>query len=420
MLECFPFRGLTCAVFVVCLSACAEQGGSDGPTLVGIATLPADTFVDGPTSGQFIGPDNGRTPPFLGKQSVQGFSALLAQDDGSFLALTDNGFGERENSADFVLSVYRIMPDFHTESTGTGTIEAQLAFQLRDPDDFVEWPIVADMAFYPGSTVEVDTAIAAHRLLTGADFDVESFRRVPDGTFYFGDEFGPFLIHTDSAGILLEAPFSLPGVWSPQHPQLGGREPNLPRSAGFEGMALSSDGKTLYPMLEKPLVGDDEVVNIYRFDLGTQTYDHSDPHQPAFRYRLSRDAHYATEFVSSGSRDYLIIERGAGQGPTATLKKVFRVHLEATDEAGLLRKNQVLDLLDIADPNNLGRAGTGVFIFPYETTEALAVIGSQTVAIINDNNYPFGKGRYWAEGEPDPNEFILVNLNEASRSGRSK
>ena len=91
------------------------------------------------------------------------------------------------------------------------------------------------MAFYPESVIPVDTSITSRRLLTGADFDVESFRRIHDGTYYFGDEFGPFLVHTDAEGRLLEPPISLPGVWSPQHPELGDREANLPRSAGFEG-----------------------------------------------------------------------------------------------------------------------------------------------------------------------------------------
>ena len=52
----------------------------DRPTLVGRSVLPADSFVDGPdvpTSGQFITPANGRTPPFFHRQPLQGFSAIL-------------------------------------------------------------------------------------------------------------------------------------------------------------------------------------------------------------------------------------------------------------------------------------------------------------------------------------------------------
>ena len=52
----------------------------------------------------------------------------------------------------------------------------------------------------------------------------------------------------DATGRVLEAPVPLPGVQSPQHPYLADA-PTLPGSRGFESMALSVDGKTLYPVL---------------------------------------------------------------------------------------------------------------------------------------------------------------------------
>ncbi len=49
------------------------------PTLVGWAMMPADTFADGPTSGQFAGRGQfGRTLPLVDKQPVQGFSGVVA------------------------------------------------------------------------------------------------------------------------------------------------------------------------------------------------------------------------------------------------------------------------------------------------------------------------------------------------------
>src|SRR5215475_6067208 len=187
-------------------------------TLEGRAVLPADTFADGPTSGQFIGPANGRIPPFVGAQPVQGFSAVLRTAGGDYLAMADNGFGAKANSADFLLRVYRIRPDFLTKSGGTGTIAVKSFFTLRDPDHRVNFPIVADFMTYPNSAVLVDASIRAGRLLTGADFDIESFRQAHDGTFWFGDELGPFLLHTDGTGKVLEAPIPLPGVQSPDNP----------------------------------------------------------------------------------------------------------------------------------------------------------------------------------------------------------
>ncbi len=148
-------------------------------TLVQFASLPADTFTPGPTSGQFIAPTNGRTPPFDQRQPVQGISSILRASNGDFLAMSDNGFGAKENSPDYVLRVYRIAPDFRTKNNGTGTIAVESFITLSDPHHHMNFPIVADGAFYPNSTIPVDPTIRARRLLTGGDFDIESFREAP-------------------------------------------------------------------------------------------------------------------------------------------------------------------------------------------------------------------------------------------------
>ncbi len=390
------------------LAACSD---APEPTLEGIAVLPADRYVAGPTSGQFIESANGRTPPFERRQPIGGFSALVDADGlGSYLALPDNGFGSKESSPDFVLRVYELLPVFRTPSGGPGSIEPAPAFVLRDPDGHVPFPIVADLELYPGSDIPVDPLIRDGRLLTGADFDVESFRLVADGTFYFGDEFGPFLLHTDASGKLLEPPIPLPGVWSPQHPLLGDREPNAPRSGGFEGMALSADGTKLYPILERSLVGQEGQLNIYEFDLESRAYTHSDPYDPPFKYRMDPKAVAVSEMTVVDETRFLVIERDEGQGPTARWKRVFLVDFDQVDAEGFLIKTEVLDLLDFADPHDLSRTGTGRFTFPYETTEALVVLDSGLVGIINDNNYPFGLGRHVDVGQPDDSEFILVQM----------
>lgn len=180
--------------------------------LQGRSILPADTFAAGPTSGAYInGGANGRSAPFVNKQPVQGFSALLKNPDGTFFAMSDNGFGSMENSADYHLRVYHIQPDFKTVRGGTGQLQVKGFFELSDPDHKIPFAITRHFS--------------AERILTGADFDIESMQRAPDGTFWFGEEFGPFLLHTDASGKLLEAPIALPDfdnlghdLRSPQNP----------------------------------------------------------------------------------------------------------------------------------------------------------------------------------------------------------
>ena len=404
-------------LWAACAIATAGCAAADPAVeLLGVAVLPADGFVDGPTSGQLIGPANGRTPPFERRQPVQGFSALLVGDDGAFLALVDNGFGTQENSPDFLLRVYEIRPDFVTRDGGSGAIVARSAFQLRDPDRQIPFPIVADRERYPGSGIPVDASIREGRLLTGADFDVESFRRVPDGTYWFGDEFGPFLLHADSTGRLLDPPIPLAGVRSPQHPDVGdGQQPTLPRSGGFEGMALSEDGGSLLPMLERPLVGDSGVLNVYRFDLAAVQY--RDRGAAAYRYSLDPAGIAVAELVHWSGDEYLTIERDDGEGAAARFKQVFRVSLSDTGAAGLLRKTQMVDLLAIPDPHDLGGTGTGTFAFPFATIEAIAVVDDSTIVIVNDNNYPFSVGRHVDTGEPDDSEFILLRVRRSRVPG---
>lgn len=170
--------------------------------LIGRAILPADTFSPGPTSGQYIGGGaNGRVAPFIARQPVQGFSAVLRNRDGSFHVMSDNGFGSLENSADYNLRVYQIAPHFKTARGGSGTIQVLGYFELRDPDAKIPFAIT--------------NYFSKERILTGADFDIESMQRSKDGTFWFGDEFGPFLLHTDGTGKVLEAPIPLPDFTNP-------------------------------------------------------------------------------------------------------------------------------------------------------------------------------------------------------------
>jgi hypothetical protein len=388
--------------------ALGPNGGTASPTLVGFASLPADTFAPGPTSGQLIAPANGRVPPFPNKQPVQGFSSVLRASSGDFLAMSDNGFGAKPNSADYVLRFYRIAPDFRTKNGGTGTIDIRSFTTLRDPHNRITFAIVADMAFYPGTTIPVDGAIRAKRLLTGGDFDIESFRQAHDRTLWFGDEFGPFLLHTTRDGVLLDPPYPLPGVQSPQNPFLGNATPNLPRSRGFEGMAITPNGKTLYPMLEGSLTTDPDQhrLIINQFDIESRKYT---GRQWFYRLEAPTDSGQAIgDFTSVTDRLFLVIERDNFEGAAALFKKVFLVNLDEVDTNGFLVKREVVDLLDIRDPHNLGGHGP-LFRFPFQTIESVIPLNEREIGVLDDNNYPFSNAR--VPGQPDPNEFIIIRLD---------
>ncbi|OYW27057.1 MAG: PEP-CTERM sorting domain-containing protein, partial [Methyloversatilis sp. 12-65-5] len=94
-------------------------------TLAGWAVLPANTFSDGPTSGQFAGAGAGGNPlPLVDLQPVQGFSGVLAGANGSFRVISDNGFGAQGNSGDTLLRSYAVNVDFRTAQGGSGSVSA--------------------------------------------------------------------------------------------------------------------------------------------------------------------------------------------------------------------------------------------------------------------------------------------------------
>lgn len=162
------------------MAAPATATRVDAPTVSGWAKMPAATFADGPTSGQFAAPNPYGThlPPYAGRQPVQGFSGVLrGPGRDTFRFLVDNGFGGRANSADAVLRMYTVQVDFRSARGGTGTVapadwtsgrrapafDASTRLSLRDPDRLIGIPIQADGTHYYGNAAlpEVDAAIRA-------------------------------------------------------------------------------------------------------------------------------------------------------------------------------------------------------------------------------------------------------------------
>jgi hypothetical protein len=403
---------------------------SDNATLIGRAILPAATFAEGPTSGTLLGtsPINGVNVPFVDKQPVQGFSAVLANGDGTFLAMSDNGFGSQQNSADYNLRVYTIRPDFKTKDGGSGTITVAEPFiELSDPNNLIPFAITNEFT--------------KERVLTGADFDIESFQKAPDGTFWFGDEFGPFLLHTDAKGVLLDAPIPLPDfdnpgkeIRSPQNPFNNSTQAPFVRakpSGGFEGMAITPDGSKLVPLLEKPLAEispteaaklsanlplpkrlkhNRKILLMHEFDIASKTYT-----GVRYKYPLDARAKAIGDFILFAPNKGLVIERDSAQGNMNAFKMIYKITLNSDGEQ--VDKTPVANLLNIADPNGIsegevGDVGIGkTFGFPFVTIEDIVVLGDNQIGVLNDNNYPFSVGRHVGSRQPDDNEFIIIELD---------
>lgn len=411
-------------VAAVGVSVWASRGvQADGNTLIGWAAMPVDTYTDGPTSGHFARSQFGHTLPIENRQAVQGFSGVIAGPaSGTYYVTMDNGFGAKSNSADSLLRVYAIRPEFRTAAGGPATVTpvdfrrgtplpsftAASYITLRDPDHKLGLPIVADADSYPGTPAGIPVApeIRRDRLLTGADLDPESLRKDRDGHFWFGDEFGPFFVETDASGRVLQAARPLPGVFAPENPFRGDTPANLGSSRGFEGLAINRAGTTLFGLIEGTVTGDTaRTLRIHEFDIARARFT-----GVSYGYRLDPLGSNIGDLTAVTDRQFLVIERNDASGIGAVpppFKKIFLVDVTQLDANRIARKTEVVDLMNLADPDDLNRDGETAFRFPFITIEDVLVIDRQTLLVINDNNYPGGGGR---GAFSDPTEVLLIHL----------
>ncbi|WPB85432.1 esterase-like activity of phytase family protein [Sediminicoccus rosea] len=431
--------------------------------LAGQAILPGATFLAPPAdapeyfrlSGRFAGPGNARTEqagsipgvtlpgygprptglamPFPG-QPLQGFSGIKPVGDGSYWVTGDNGFGNRRNSPDALLMIHRVRPNWQT-----GQVAVENTIFLSDPNR------VASFALQNEATPT--------RYLTGADFDLESIQPLPDGSFMLGEEFGPFLLRFDAAGRLMavvETQMDGQPLRSPDHPAqvipanpTAGVPHRVRRSGGYEGMAMTPDGRTLWALLEQPLFAagsnqpEGAFLRLIEFDVGRMAWTGRN-----LRYRLEPGATAIGDFNMIDERRALVIERDNGEGDPgracaqgvesthtapcfampARLKRIYLVDLGAPDAEGFVRKIGHIDLMAIQDPERVARqrgdraagASDAVFTFPFFTIENVAMVDADHIIVGNDNNLPFSAGRHLSRA--DDNELILLHVPELLRA----
>ncbi|MEO1091506.1 MAG: esterase-like activity of phytase family protein [Pseudomonadota bacterium] len=419
--------------------------------LAGHAYIPAMTMVPPPAdaprnawiSGKFARGDRNDEPmtlmgktgrlhgeretgirlPFLG-QPLQGFSgfAMKPAADGSVYALIDNGFGSKVNSPDALLFFTRIQPDW-----AAGSVHVLETVFLHDPDRVIPFQLVNE------ATDE--------RYLTGGDFDPESIQVVGDAV-WIGEEFGPYLIRATLDGRVTGVfPTMLEGteLRSPDHPRLrvpavAGEDFVVPRSGGYEGMALTPDETRLWGMIEKPLLGADgqpegRFLRVLEFDPAAAEWTGN-----AFNYPLEEGATAIGDFNFIDDTRALVIERDNGEGDPslacadatapqpdcfphpARFKRVYLIDTASIDAEGFVQKVAFVDLMDIEDPKGLARLETaaaegvmdGRFTLPFFTIEDVRMVDERHIMVGVDNNLPFSSGR--ALDRAADNEFVLLEV----------
>lgn len=364
--------------------------------LIGYVVMPPGAFRAGPTSGQYDADGRRAAAPRFESQPVQGVSSIKpGPTAGAWWALSDNGYGRKWNSFDYRLCIYLFEVRPRTEAGTDSRTALQAVLELSDPAKFFPWRL----------TDENDP----ERPLTGADADPESLVAMPDGTFWIGDEIGPWLLHFSVDGDLLEAPVELPdNVRSPDHPLvLAGSAPaTLARTRGYEAMDLAADNKTLVTILEGAVTGEPpQWRRIQRFDTATRKW------LPfTLIYALDEDTMSVTDMSRIEGNRFVVVERDDFAGDAARAKRVYSIDLDKAVPGKPLPKKLVIDLLAIGNARGLAETAApgAAFRFPFLTIESIQVLDRKHVVLVNDNNYPSAGGRGVAV--TDATEWIWLEL----------
>ena len=288
--------GLLLALAVSPAGAADPAVTVDGQTfvnkgLVAVGRIPAnqrDKFGEtfGSSSGMAIVPSS--------------WHRTAAGYEGALLLLPDRGYNV-EGTTDYRPRVNTITVELTpTDAGATPSAEAQQAGAAAALTDSL---MLSDAAGAPMTGLDPDSV----RLAAGGlpdlpqagshvSLDAEAIVRLPDGSFFIGDEYGPYIYRFSASGQMLSAirpPAALIPMrngkedFSSNNPGPGGKKPSpedpdsgRQNNQGLEGVALTPDGKQLVAVLQSATRQDGGDSGATRRYTRALVYDVSDPAAP--------------------------------------------------------------------------------------------------------------------------------------------
>ena len=281
-----------------------------------------------------------------------------------------------------------------------------------------------------GNTGEVAVDMQGRALGTDPDgLDSEGLVALKDGSFWISDEYGPWLVHVNAQGRIMEriGPFagtkSLPRV-------LALRRPNR----GMESLTITPDGKTLVGLMQNPVDNPDASVRkssrlnrLVMFDL------HSGASKQ-YAYLLNATSSVVSEIAAVTDHTFIVSERDQlfqhdAKSPSK-LKRIYKIDITQATEIGhpahgVNGKTINGKTLEQLSDDELTAAGilpvTKELVvdllalpggYPHDKAEGLAVISDTMIAVSNDDDFgivPDGKGGIAPKRLPGANNMIDVN-----------
>ena len=168
------------------------------------------------------------------------------------------------------------------------------------------------------------------------------------------------------------------------------------RSAGFENLAMTPDGRTLLAMLEKP-DGPARELRAFSFDLATEQFTGL-----AFRFPLHERAVGIADIALLSDTEGLALERDDSEGTADGYKRLLQFTRPA-EPGGLVTRSDLVDLLALHTTDG------APFAFPFITIEGVLRLPDGRIAVVADNNFPFGRARHPGTDTPDDTELIVLH-----------
>ena len=193
--------------------------------------------------------------------------------------------------------------------------------------------------------------------------------------------------------------------------------PNLARSNGFEGMALSERRPHALPGARRPR---------RRRRSARAPRLRVRPRPQALprgwrEYRVARPDLLVADFTLRDGERFVALERDNAEGLAARHKQAFEVTLTprraAAEAAASPTCSTCATRPGISLPGRPGDIGLGdPFSMPYQTIESVLPLGEDRLAIVNDTNFG-SRGRN--PDQPDYSDFIVISTPRPSRDART-
>lgn len=267
--------------------------------------------------------------------------------------------------------------------------------------------------------------------------DPEGMVHAPNGDFWVSEEYSPSILHLDSGGKVLARyvpdGVALPEAGYPVLPTLPAILAKRPGNRGFESLAITPDGSTLYAAMQSPLAlpdekqgGDSRAVRLLAISsqTGKPTAEYVYPFEDVTRFDAGAKGDQSDMKISGialyGPDQLLVDER------TDEVAKLYVTRIDpASNILGTAFDDPAhtapLEQTDLATIKPLGKKLlvdlTSTVTGLPQKIEGIAVRDPKTIVVANDNDFGMVEGTeaFDAQGRQCssgiPSRVIVLRLN---------